>query len=58
MRFRPINCQHIVALGSQDLSYPEEAGKVAPVPGRGVEHVRSQDTVDDANHVAIKGLAT
>jgi hypothetical protein len=42
---------------NQSLTYPEEAGEVAPVPGRGVEHVRSKNTVDNSNHVAVAWLA-
>lgn len=38
-------------------TYPEESCIVAPVPGCGVEHVGSQNTVDDANNVAINRLA-
>jgi hypothetical protein len=30
---------------------PEEAGEVPPIPGAGVEHVRCEDAVDDADDV-------
>lgn len=33
------------------MSYPEESGVVAPVPGCGVEHVWRQNVGDDADDV-------
>jgi hypothetical protein len=30
---------------------PEERGQLLPVPGGGVDHVRSQDTADDSDDV-------
>lgn len=33
------------------VSYPEESSVVAPVPGRGVEHVWRQNIGDDADDV-------
>lgn len=34
-------------------SYPEESRIITPVPGCGVEHIRSQNAVDDAHNVAV-----
>ena len=33
------------------MTYPEEAGEIAPVPGAGVQHVRSQNATDDGDDV-------
>lgn len=30
-------------------TYPEEASIVPPIPGSGIQHVRSEDAADDAN---------
>jgi hypothetical protein len=37
------------------LSYPEEAGVIAPVPSLGIQHVWRQDVGDDAHNVATRG---
>lgn len=35
------------------VTYPEETGKVGPVPGAGVEHVGCEDGSDDADNNAV-----
>lgn len=38
-------------------SYPEEASVIAPVPSCGIEHVWGQDTVDNADDVAVDAVS-
>lgn len=39
------------------FAYPKESSEVAPVPSRGVEHVRGKNTVDNTDDVAVRRVS-